>query len=156
MNLILLCHGELSDFGSFELAKDQEVQYRGNWGEPLSPPIAKALFQALIQNPNVTPEQIGKQINGYQQTDVLTGPKPVKPDIELWTTANPPCFLMDLGTREWRRLPPAPRTTLGRVVRALGAPLWLDLICCTELPGFAETSGVDPSLEVKRWDQVFA
>ncbi|RKQ84967.1 hypothetical protein C8N24_6598 [Solirubrobacter pauli] len=155
MNLVLLCHGALSEFGSFELGADQEVQYRGNFGESLEPPVAAALFKALVQNPTVTERQIATQISGYHQEPVLAGPRSVKPDIKLWATTSPPCFVMDLTTRQWGRLAPTFRSTLGQVVRGLGAPLHLDLLCCTELPDFKDRAVVDPALEVKTWAQIF-
>lgn len=155
MNLLLLCHGALSEFGSFELDAGQEVQYRGNYGESLSGEVAAALAKALLENASITAQQIGRQISNYRQVDALVGPRPVKPDIELWATANPPCFVVDLSTGEWSRLAGTWRSTLGRLVRDLGAPLHLDLLCCTEIPDLEHKAVVKSDLKVKRWDQVF-
>jgi hypothetical protein len=155
-NYILLCHGELKEFSSFTLGAGQSVQYRGKYGTNLSGDIAKALVGALRSDPCVTDEHLAAQIRGYTAQGPLEAGKTYAPDIRLWGTDNPLCFLMRMeGRRPWIRLGPEFASTLGKVMASLGSPVWLNLLCCTELPDVEIAQAyVKDGLQVKNWENI--
>ena len=59
MNLLLVCHGALKEYSSFDVPKNVEVQYRGVYGTLLGEPEAMAIVQALLDNPVATEKEIG-------------------------------------------------------------------------------------------------
>jgi hypothetical protein len=155
MNGLLLCHGRLSDFGSLTLDAGQTVQYRGNYGNPLSGTVARSLVQAILDNPHISDEEIGRSVERYQPQDPLQGPGGFKPDINLSGDDRLRCFFMDLSTRSWINLDSTWSSTLGNVCQSLRAPLWLNLLCCTTLTGEEiPRAAVDEKLRVKEWSQL--
>jgi len=156
MNMLLLCHGTLKEIGSFELAKDQTVQYRGNFGTFLSEMAALALVQSLLSDPMMTDEQIASQIKHYKPQPPLEGPGSFAPDIQLEGDDNLLCMQMNLNTRRYIRLWSDWRSTLNREINHLdGQPAWINLLCCTKLPLDLQTAVVNPYTEVKDWSQLF-
>jgi hypothetical protein len=155
MNLLLLCHGRRSDFGSFELGAGQCVQYRGNFGTPLSSSNARALVKALIENPTVLDREIATQISNYQPQDPLEGPGGFRPDISLSGDDNLLCFLMNMNTRRWVQLGSGWSSSLNQVAQDFSPPLWLNLLSCTTLgDGDVQRAYVKPELAVKSWKDV--
>jgi hypothetical protein len=152
MNLLLLCHGALKEFSSFTLAQGQTVQYRGNYGTGLTSGQARALVQALLDNPLVSDEEIGRQIFGYAPQEPLVGPGSFAPDISLSGDDRLLCIALNLVTRRWVQLGHDWHSTLGRVATASGQPVWIDLLCCTVLVNAEVAKAVvDPTLEVRAW-----
>ncbi len=155
MNLILLCHGALKEFSSFELANRQTVQYRGNYGTPLSAQAAAAVIKALKSDPYMTDKQLASSLKGYIPTAPLEGKGGFSPDVSLAGDDNLPCFIMNMANGRWWPLPGTWRSTLGRVVSDLGSPLWLNLLCCTPLKGSdLPEVGVQSDHMVKSWSEV--
>jgi hypothetical protein len=155
-NYILLCHGAPKDFSSLQLPANTSVQYRGNYGTPLSSDNAKALVQALTSNAQVGDGEIAKQIRGYTGQAPLEGGKSYAPDFNLQGDDHLLCFLMKMeGRRPWALLGSDFKSTLSRVVADLGSPLWLNLLCCSSLPGLDMAPAmVKDGLQLKSWDQV--
>lgn len=157
MNALLLCHGGLKEFSSFELKDKQTVQYRGNFGTVLTSSVAKALVQALLSDPLATDAHIAAQIKDYQPHDPLNGPASFAPDINLAGDDKLLCFFMNMATRKWIQLGSGWKSSLSAVCTSAGAPLWLNLLCCTQLDGATlAQAGVDAKLAVKDWATVFA
>ena len=73
-NLLLLCHGALMEFSSFELGDDQAVQYRGNFGALLSGQVARSITAALLADPLVTDTQLARAIPNYTPQPPCEGP----------------------------------------------------------------------------------
>ena len=154
MNLILLCHGSRRDWGSFTLARNQTVQYRGNFGTPLSESVARTLVAALLSDPTVTDIQLQASIPNYNPQPPLEGPNTFAPDFDLAGDDHLLCFLLNMNNRRWAPLPSGWSTTLGRFLTDLGTSqaFWLNLLCCSG--NGADRAWVNPYTEVTRWDQV--
>lgn len=151
MEMLLLCHGMLRDDSAFEVGAGQVVQYRGNFGTDLYLPEALALVQALLSDANVSERQIGSQISGYRQHEPLEGPGSFGPDVALQGDDQLLCFAMDLASRRWLRLGTAWQARLGMLLRGLGQPLHLNLVCCTALNTQVAAGVIDPGLQVGDW-----
>jgi hypothetical protein len=155
VNAILLCHGGLRDLSSFTLEANQEVQYRGNFGTPLSSSVAKSLVSALVSDPTVTDSQLALQLSGYNAQSSLRGPNTFSPDIDLKGDDNLFCFFMNMANGRWLQLGSTWQSRLSVVVRNLGAPLWLNLCCCTTLRGAdVPRTYVKDNLAVRSWENV--
>ncbi len=155
MNGLLLCHGGLKEFSAFSLKAEQTVAYRGNYGTPLSAETARALVQALLDNPLVSDHEIGLQVMGYKPQDPLEGPGNFRPDLNLRGDNELLCFMMNMATRRWVKLDANWRSTLSEICLNLGSPLWLNLLCCSNLNDVnVPEAAVDPTLRVKDWGSI--
>ncbi len=154
-NLLLLCHGGLDEFSAFDVTQGSCVQYRGNYGTNLSASVAQQIFSALLSNPTIDDRQLGRGIQGYTPHDPLGGPRTYRPDVILSGDDNLPCFLLNLNSRRWTRFDSSWTSRLRSVTSQLsGTSYWLNLLCCTNLPGANVTSAyVDHTLQVP-WQQV--
>ena len=155
-NLLLLCHGGLDEFGSFDVQQGSTVQYRGNFGTNLSGPVARTLVSAILDNPTVTDVELKRSIDGYDPQEPLDGPGTFRPNIRLSGSTSPFCFVMNLSTRQWVPLDGTFKTTLKDVVRSFaGHNYWLNLLCCTnlkldELP----RATINDSKKALSWDKL--
>jgi len=159
MNLLLLCHGRLSEFNSFELKAQQTVQYRGNFGTILSLPTAKKLVQALTSDPCISDQQLAMSVSGYNAQVPLEGPNSFRPDIDLNGDNDPQylCFLMNMTSKTWLPLGANWRASLNEVVQTFQVchpPLWLNLLCCTFIDGTVQQAVVDRHRVAKNWNDV--
>lgn len=149
---ILLCHGGLNEDSAFELAGDQTVLYRGNFGSLLTGDAARRLVQTLRQDATVTDDQIKREIPNYQGTEEVGGPGTFRPDITLQGDDNLMCFIMNMATGKWLPLGTAWRTRLRDLVGQLGGAFTLNLLCCTLLPDSdVDAPHPSPELKVKDW-----
>ena len=155
MNLVLLCHGRPLEDSNFDVGDGQTLQYRGNYGSPLSGSAARTIVQALLQDPTVGDEQLRTAIPNYDPLEALVGPRTSGPDIALAGDDALPCFFLNLTTRALLWLPSGWHARLGGLLRDLGSPLWLNLLCCTEVPGAGVVEPtVDRLVQVNSWAQV--
>lgn len=158
-NYLLLCHGGLNEFGSFDLQNEmQTVIYRGNYGSVLGGSAARQLVQILLDDPESTDPQIRRAIPNYTDSQVLVGKQSFRPDVRLSGDDRLLCFIMNLGTRKWLLLPGAWGTTLNHFVAQQGRDAFcLNLLCCTLLEGSnVEAPQPDPTLRVRDWESVLA
>lgn len=156
MNLLLLCHGGLREFASFELKDRQTVQYRGNFGTSLTASVAKALVGALVSDPYIGDQQLAYMVSGYTAQPSLDGPRSLKPDISL-SGDNPQkclCFVMNMTSKKWFPLEGSWRSNLNEVVNGCPSPLWLNLLCCTFIDENVQEAFVRPHVKVKSWADV--
>jgi hypothetical protein len=148
MYLILLCHGSLREYSSFDLNAGQTVQYRGNYGTPLSLENARVLVQTLQRDPFIRDRHLGASFLNYTPQDPLVGRGTFAPDINLSGDDNLPTFLYNLATadvtfsngwtvrgRHYLPLRSSHQARLSDVVREMGAPCHLNLLCCTIIEG---------------------
>ena len=138
-NYVLVCHGDIREFGSFNLAAKQEVQYRGNFGAPLDYVTALAVWKALRSDPTVDDKSLAKAIHNYHPEPVLAGPNSFAPDIDLAGDDNLFLFLINMNTRNYIRLKDDWKIRLSSLVDILGnqgrSSFWLNLLCCTKFSG---------------------
>lgn len=155
MNIILLCHGGLKEFSSFDLAEGQTVQYRGNYGTPLSASVAPAIVKALISDPYMSDQHLAANLQGYKPLDPLEGPNTFAPDIKLQGADDLLCFIMNMSTGKWLPLNSQWSSTLSNVISKLGSKFWLNLLCCTNLPSAnVQSTVVKSDLRVSSWAEV--
>ncbi|MBP2449631.1 hypothetical protein [Rhizobium leguminosarum] len=137
-NYVLVCHGNIREFGSFHLAAKQEVQYRGNFGAKLGYMTALAVWKALKSDPTLDDKSLGKAIQNYHPEPVLAGPNSFAPDINLEGDDNRFLFLINMNTRNYILLKGDWKIKLSSLVDILGnqgtSGFWLNLLCCTEIP----------------------
>jgi len=137
-NYVLVCHGDVHEFGSFSLAKDQEVQYGGNFGAVLPYGTAIAVYKAIYRDPTTPIKNLA--IENFDPPDPLVGPGSFKPDFDLSGDDKLLLFLMNLNTRAYMRLGGGWKSRLSTLVTNLGkageqAPFVLYLMCCTAQEG---------------------
>ena len=155
MNLLLLSHGGIRQFGSFDLGRDQSVQYRGNFGSNLGYSAAREIVHALMDDPTITDERLARGFRDkYCPQDALEGPGSFAPDFNLSGDDRLPCFIMNLSTRQWSRLGSGWRSRLSVLCGRFGdRAFWLNLLCCANI----EEVNVDPlvpRLRVKDWEDM--
>ena len=159
MNVLLLCHGGIQEFGTFDLAWDQTVQYRGNFGSPLNYFAAGELVGALLDDPTISDKQLarGFRDHAYFAQEPLEGRGSFAPNLRLSGDNNVLCFFMDMNTRSWSRLGRGWRSDLGQVCRMIGRngrnPFWLNLLCCTNLED-VDIPNLNARLEHRSWEDV--
>jgi hypothetical protein len=154
-NLLLLCHGGLREFGTFELTRTQTIQYRGNFGALIDEVAARRIVHTLLQDPTVSDQQLGREIVNYRPTDPITGPGGFGPDIDLGGGGAPPCFFVDLSTHRRFDLDMHWRTRLSQLIQTLPADFYLDLVCCTDAGIRAVGPQIEPFVAVRSWADVF-
>ncbi|HEX8151792.1 MAG TPA: hypothetical protein VF698_01645 [Thermoanaerobaculia bacterium] len=153
-NLILVCHGGLNEFRSFELKKGQVVHYRGNFGAPINESSAARIVKTLLQDPMTTDKQFATELKNYQPSEPLTNGT-FRPDIDFGGSEKPKCFVMNMTTRRRLDLGKGWTSRLSDLVRQLPQNFYLNLICCTDLGIDAAYSTVNNAVAVKSWNDVF-
>lgn len=155
-NIILLCHGQQREFAGFDLPSGGEVQYRGNFGTPLSVAVARSLVAALLEDPTISDQQIAREIHGYRGEEPLSGPGSFRPDFSLRGDDRLPCFLLNLTTRRWAPLGRNFESTLHEIVTVLtpAGAFWLNLLCCSTQPGASVPEAWVDRLTEKPWPAV--
>ncbi len=155
MNLLLLCHGALREFGAFELGRDQSVQYRGNYGTNLSYQAAREIVQAILDDPTISDDRLARGFRGdYRPAAPLEGPGGFAPDINFSGDNRLPCFLMNLTTRNWVRLGGQWRSRLSGICRQCGdQAFWLNLLCCTNIDD-VNVPALNPRFRVDDWEEL--
>lgn len=153
MNLLLLCHGGIREFGSFALKRDQSVQYRGNFGSNLGYQAAREIVTALMDDPTITDERLARGFgNKYYPQPPLDGPGGFAPDFNLGGDDRLPCFVMNLSTRKWTRLGGAWKSRLSVMIEQLGdQAFWLNLLCCANIDD-VNVPPLDVRLQQKNWE----
>ncbi len=155
MNLLLLCHGGRREFGSFELGRDQSVQYRGNFGSNLSYQAAREIVTAIMDDPTVSDERLARGFRTkYDPQPALEGPGGFAPDFNLAGDDRLPCFMMNLSTRKWARLGATWRSRLSVMCGQLGdQAFWLNLLCCANIDE-VNVPPLDPHLRKIKWEDL--
>lgn len=154
-NLILVCHGGLDEFRSFELKKGQVVHYRGNFGAPINESSARRIVTTLLQDPTTTDQQFAMELKNYQPSEPLTNGT-FRPDINFSGSEKPKCFVMNMTTKHRFDLGSGWMSRLSDLVRQLPQNFYLNLICCTDLGIDVARSTVDDAVAVRTWQDVFS
>ena len=155
MNLLLLCHGGIREFGSFKLGRNQTVQYRGNFGGNLSYQAAREIVHALMDDPTISDDRLARGFRTkYYPQEPLDGPGGFAPDFNLSGDDDLPCFIMNLSTGKWARLGGNWRNRLSHVCGQLeGEAFWLNLLCCANIED-VNVKPLNPRLRLKKWEDL--